>query len=278
MTSVSSPTAAPVQVLLAVKDLVQAKTRLASAVTAQQRAALVLAMLTDTLHTALRCPEVAAAHVVTRDPAVAAAAQRCGASVIADPQQDGLNSALAHAATVVRPRPVLALQPDLPALRAGELSAAITAAQAHGRRSFIADRDGSGTTTLVSPDDALLPLFGINSAARHRDSGAHLLDGTWPGLCCDVDTVADLAAALRLGLGSATAALLDGWGTLATVAEHADRVVLLRTDDGRSLRCAEAAAQLGGWRRLRPGQRVRVHQDHDNTVLLLTAPSSTPPG
>ncbi len=273
MTRVSTSAVAPVHVVLAVKDLLQAKTRLASTVTTEQRAALVLAMLTDTLNAALRCPDV-----VTRDREVAAAAQHCGASVLADPEHEGLNNALEHAANVVQVRPVLALQPDLPALRAGELSAAIAAARSHGRRCFTADRDGSGTTMLIGLDDALQPLFGVDSAAQHRASGAQPLMGAWPGLRCDVDTIADLAAALRLGVGPATGAVLDGWGTPATVAEHADGVIALRADDGRTLRSTEAAAQLGGWRQLRPGQRVRFHQDRNDTVLLLTAPSSTPPG
>ena len=278
MSGVSTSAVAPVHVVLAVKDLLQAKTRLVGAVATEQRAALVLAMLTDTLNAALRCPNVAAAHVVTRDREVAAAAQHCGASVLADPEHEGLNNALQHAANVVGVRPVLALQPDLPALRAGELGAAITAARSQARRCFTADRDGSGTTMLISLDDALQPLFGVDSAAQHRASGAQPLTGSWPRLRCDVDTIADVAAALQLGVGSATGAVLDGWGTPATVAEHADGVIALRADDGRTLRSTEAAAQLGGWRQLRPGQRVRVHQDRNDTVLLLTAPSSTPPG
>lgn len=274
----SPSAAAPVHVVLAVKDLLQAKSRLASTVTTEQRAALVLAMLTDTLTSTLRCPEVAATHVVTRDPEVAVAAQHCGASVLADPEHDGLNNALKHAANVVQVRPVLALQPDLPALRAGELSAAIASARSHGRRCFTADRDGSGTTMLIGLDDALQPLFGVDSAAQHRASGAQPLMGAWPGLRCDVDTIADLAAALRLGVGPATGAVLDGWGTPATVAEHADGVIVLRADDGRLLHCTEAAAQLGGWRQLRPGQRVRVHRGGDGEVALLAPPALTAPG
>ena len=44
------------------------------------------------------------------------------------------------------------------------------------------------------------------SAARHRASGAVALDGAWPSLRRDVDTPADLAAALRLGVGAHTRA------------------------------------------------------------------------
>jgi len=62
-----------------------------------------------------------------------------------------------------------------------------------------------GTSALFAFGTALDPLFGTGSAQRHRDGGAHQLDGDWPGLRCDIDTPSDLAAASRLGLGAATA-------------------------------------------------------------------------
>lgn len=274
----SCPAVVPVHVVLAVKNLLQAKSRLADAVPAEQRAALVLAMLTDTLGAALRSSAVAGAHVVTRDAAVAATARHCGASVLSDPEYEGLNHALDHAATMVTTRPLCALQPDLPALRTGELDAALRAAQARGARCFNVDRHGSGTTMLVTAHGELHPLFGADSAARHCRSGAQPLSGAWPGLGCDVDTVADLAAALRMGVGPATGRVLDGLGTPCTVQEHGRGVVVLRTDDGHTLRGGDAAARLGGWRQLRPGQRVRALTASDATVALLMIPASTPPG
>jgi 2-phospho-L-lactate guanylyltransferase len=278
MSAVTPATATTAHVVLAVKDLVQAKTRLAEAVPTEQRAALVLAMLTDTLGVALRSPEVTAAHVVTRDPAVAAAARSCGAAVLADPESEGLNHALEHAAAILSGQRVVALQPDLPALRTGELTAALASARSRAERCFVADRQGTGTTLLTGIDGTNPPLFGGASAARHQGSGAERLAGLWPGLRCDVDTVADLAAALQLGVGAATGAVIDRWGTAATVAEHSGGEIALRTDDGRLIRCDEAAAQLAGWRQLRPGQRVRVHPGRDGAALLLTVAASTPPG
>jgi 2-phospho-L-lactate/phosphoenolpyruvate guanylyltransferase len=96
------------------------------------------------------------------------------------------------------------LQGDLPALQTQELSEAIAAAR-HHRRSFVADRLGTGTAALFALGAALDPQFGPDSSARHRRSGAIELTGAWPGLRCDVDTPADLAAARRLGVGAATA-------------------------------------------------------------------------
>jgi 2-phospho-L-lactate guanylyltransferase len=279
---VSTPThaaaTADAHVVLAVKDLLHAKTRLAGTLPAEGRAALVLAMLADTLNAAQRSPEVAAVHVVTRDESVASVARRCGAAVIADPPTAGLNPALEHAASAVGARRMVALQPDLPALRPSELSAVLAEARLRAQRCFTVDRDGTGTTMLSGYGGALQALFGVDSAAHHQRSGAQPLAGSWPGLRCDVDTLADLAAALRLGVGPATGAVLDGLGTPATVAGHTEGAVLLRGDDGATLFCADAAAKLGGWRQLRPGQRVRAHRDEEGRVVLVTPAATNAPG
>lgn len=266
---------AAAQVLVAVKQLPVAKSRLAPALDERQRSALVLAMLTDTVTAALRSPAVASVHVVTRDPAVAATARTAGAAVVDDPTGT-LDAAFSHAAAQVDQRaPVLALQGDLPALRPAELTAAFAAAT--GARAAVPDAAGTGTTLLLAPAGTILdPHFGPGSAAAHAASGAVLLPGAWPGLRGDVDTVADLGAAVRAGVGPATAALLDAGGTPATVAAHVDGAVELRTDSGALLRCDGAAAELGGWRTLRPGQRVRVHADAAGAVFLLTAAQAAP--
>ena len=267
---------ARVQVVVAVKDLPDAKSRLAPILDEPQRSALVLAMLADTVAAALRSPAVAAVHVVTGDPMVSDVARAAGASVVDDPTNT-LNEAFAHAAAGLdASAPVLALPGDLPALHPAELTAAVVAAG--GRRAAVADATGTGTTMLLAPAGASLdPRFGPRSAAAHSTSGAVLLPGGWPGLRGDVDTVTDLGAAVRAGLGAATADLLDRGGRPATVAGHADGVVELRTDDGALLRCSATAAELGGWRQLRAGQRVRVHADGAGTVYLLTG-ATTPPG
>ena len=263
------------QVVVAVKDLPAAKSRLAPTLDEPQRSELVLAMLTDTVAAALRSPAVAVVRVVTSDPTVSELARAAGASVVGDPTNT-LNEAFAHAAAGLdASAPVLALPGDLPALHPAELTAAVVAAG--GRRAAVADAAGTGTTMLLAPAGASLdPRFGPRSAAAHAASGAVLLPGSWPGLRGDVDTVADLGAAVRAGLGAATADLLDRGGIPATVAAHAGGVVELRADDGALLRCSATAAELGGWRQLRPGQRVRVHVDGAGAVYLLTAAITAP--
>ncbi|ATQ28297.1 2-phospho-L-lactate guanylyltransferase [Rhodococcus ruber] len=226
-------------VLIPVKALGLAKSRLAHVLDPGDRAALVLAMLADTLHAALAV-EGLAVTVITTDADVAALALGAGAHTLADPPAactagasvdpapvdpasvdpasvDPLNAALAAAAHRVRCREpgvdLIALHADLPALRPAELSAALSAAREAGR-AVVVDHTGTGTSALLHcTPGPLVPLFGPDSAHRHVRAGARPLPGDWPGLRLDVDTVADLEAATVQGVGPATASALGriGW-------------------------------------------------------------------
>lgn len=201
---------ADIALVIAVKRLTAAKTRLAPVLSATARGDVVLAMLVDTITAALAVPAVRSVLVVTPDEVAATAARRLGAEVLADPtpagHADPLNNALTAAETVVRGENsnIVVLQGDLPALKSTELAEAIEEARAHPR-SFVADRQGTGTAALFSFGVPLAPHFGAGSARRHRQSGAVELTGAWPGLRSDIDTPEDLAAARALGIGPATA-------------------------------------------------------------------------
>ena len=202
--------ATDVALIIAVKRLAAAKTRLAPVFSARTRENVVLAMLVDTLTAAAGVPSVGSITVITPDEAAAATAGKLGANVLADPTPEGhgdpLNNAIATAERAVAESfsNVVVLQGDLPALQTQELAEAIAAARQH-RRSFVADRPATGTAALCAFGSTLDPQFGPDSCARHRRSGAIELTGAWPGLRCDVDTPADLVTARRLGVGAATA-------------------------------------------------------------------------
>lgn len=201
---------ADIALVMAVKRLTAAKTRLAPVLSATARGDVVLAMLVDTITAALAVPVLRSVLVVTPDEVAATAARRLGAEVLADPTPDGhpdpLNNALTAAEAVVRTKSsnVVVLQGDLPALKTSELREAIEGARTYPR-SFVADRQGTGTAALFAFGVALDPRFGAGSAQRHRQSGAVELTGAWPGLRSDIDTPEDLAAARALGIGPATA-------------------------------------------------------------------------
>jgi 2-phospho-L-lactate guanylyltransferase len=195
--------------VIAVKRLDAAKTRLAPVFSAATRGSVVLAMLIDTINAASAVAALRTVTVVTPDDVAADAARGLGARVLTDPTPEGhrnpLNNAITAAEAAVREESanIVALQGDLPALQPQELAEAIAAARSY-RRSFVGDRHGTGTSALFAFGVALDPHFGPDSAERHRQSGAIELTGAWPGLRCDIDTPDDLLVARRLGLGAAT--------------------------------------------------------------------------
>jgi 2-phospho-L-lactate guanylyltransferase len=202
--------AADVGLVIAVKRLTAAKTRLAPVFSAATRESVVLAMLIDTISAASAVSAVHSVTVVTPDELAADAARQLGAGVLVDPTPEGhrnpLNNAIASAEIAIRRRTpnVVALQGDLPALQSQELAEAIAAAREYPR-SFVGDRHATGTSALFAFGVALDPRFGPDSAQRHRTSGAIELTGAWPGLRCDIDTPEDLLVARRLGVGATTA-------------------------------------------------------------------------
>ena len=197
--------------VIPLKPLARAKSRLSDTAHDGVRPGLALAFAQDTVAAALTCPAVKDVAVVTDDALAGRELAALGARIVTDEPRGGLNAALNHASAVVRAErpetPVAALNADLPALRALEVSSVLDAA-AEFQRAFVCDAAAVGTTRLAAaPHQELLPLFGTDSRARHRASGAVelTLDGV-ESVRQDVDTGADLRAALALGVGPRTAA------------------------------------------------------------------------
>ncbi|MDT0609471.1 2-phospho-L-lactate guanylyltransferase [Streptomyces lancefieldiae] len=195
-----------------VKPLARAKSRLSDTADDGVRPGLALAFAQDTVAAALACPSVVDVAVVTDDARAGRELAKLGAGVVPDEPGGGLNAALAHAAAAVRAvrseSPVAALNADLPALRPMEL-ARVLAAAAQFPRAFLPDAAGIGTTLLaVAPGRELAPAFGTDSRARHRASGAvELRLDAVHSVRQDVDTGDDLRTALALGVGPHTAAV-----------------------------------------------------------------------
>lgn len=199
----------PVDLIVPMKPPRLGKSRLRGAVDDALHAELVLALASDTLTAA--AGEVRRILVVATDPAAVAPLKEFGAEIVGEAGAGDLNAALRQGEALLRaddPDAVVgALQPDLPALRPRELAAAL--AEAAGRRAFVADWAGTGTTLLLAaPGAALEPRFGPGSAGAHTGTGALPLRSAAPGLRRDVDTAADLAHAGELGVGRHTGAVL----------------------------------------------------------------------
>lgn len=201
--------------VIPVKVLANAKSRLAGLDDLDRRA-LALAMAVDTVAAAVGCPLVGAVVVVSDDPAVTSEVASLGAVAVAEGGA-GLNRALLAGATYAAERwpgyGLAALLADLPALSAGELTTALTAAAAV-TQGFVADAAGSGTTLYTArPPSAFRPRFGPGSRVLHQRAGAAELNPPGiAGLRQDVDTLADLRAAAAIRLGRRTTALrLSRW-------------------------------------------------------------------
>ena len=198
--------------VIPLKPLALAKSRLADTATDALRPGLALAFAEDTVAAALASAAVRDVAVVTDDTLAGHALAELGARIVPDTPRAGLNAALAHAAAVVRgsrpDSPLAALNADLPALRPSELTRVLDAA-AEFPRAVLPDAAAIGTTLLaVAPGRELLPAFGTDSRSRHRASGAQELRLTAvDSVRQDVDTGDDLRAALALGVGPRTAAV-----------------------------------------------------------------------
>jgi 2-phospho-L-lactate/phosphoenolpyruvate guanylyltransferase len=214
--------------VIPVKVLAQAKSRLTGLV-GQRRSDFALAMAADTVAAAVRADAVAAVLVVTDDPEVSAIAVGLGALVLPDTPAAGLNEALAHGAAYSQDRwpdrGRAGLAGDLPAVQPEELTAALATAARLGT-AFVPDADGTGTTLYAAaPGAPFRPQFGPASRDRHLTAGAaeigHLDIRTTEigaadlaGLRRDVDTIEDLRAAAKIGLGARTHALLAASGQI----------------------------------------------------------------
>ncbi len=197
--------------VIPLKPLVRAKSRLSDTADDAVRPGLALAFAQDTVAAVTACACVGDVVVVTDDARAGRELTALGARIIPDTPAAGLNAALAHAAAVVRSeRPdtaLAALNADLPALRSAEL-ARVLAAAGEFPRAFLPDAAAIGTTLLsAAPGTPLQPAFGNASRARHTASGAvELTLADVDSVRLDVDTGDDLRAALALGVGPRTAA------------------------------------------------------------------------
>jgi 2-phospho-L-lactate guanylyltransferase len=264
--------------VIALKPTEHAKSRLAVPDPLRRRLAWTMAL--DTV--SALCGALSHVLVVSDQPALEARLRRAGiaADVISESGHFGINSALSRGALALDARgyrSVLACVGDLPALRPDSVLQILDASRSHSR-SFVADASGVGTTMLIAHDVELAPQFQGRSAAAHHASGAVSISDEAVGRPIadarrDVDTEADLAAAIGLGLGPATSALIDhrkgrlGRYELITATEwrNADGEPLAVTATGRRI-AFPAEALHGELRGTRLGQRLHA-VEADGRVL-----------
>ena len=192
--------------VLPVKDLGDAKQRLAGFLDAAERRRLARAMAEDVLETLARVPGLAETIVVTRDDWAAELAARHGARVLAEPANEGQGAAVARAAEALEGEgiPTLLQVPgDVPGAGADEIAAAM---EGHGRDgapavTLVPAHDRRGTNCVLCSPPGVLPFrFGHESFGPHcraaRALGIAPRIVPLPGLGLDIDTPDDLRAFL----------------------------------------------------------------------------------
>jgi len=200
-----------------VKGTAAGKTRMAPGLDQRQRMLLVAAFALDAV-SALTASALVSRVIVVTDAAagLSESLRALGADIVADPGA-GLNAAVAAGIAAAHANDkdtdtdadtrtaVAALLGDLPCLVTPDVDDALGRASAHPL-AVVPDAEGSGTTLITAlPGAALVPRFGVGSAARHADAGHTVLDVAPDStLRLDVDTEQDLEAALARGVGPHT--------------------------------------------------------------------------
>lgn len=186
--------------IVPVKPLRRGKSRLAGALTEDERAELNRLLLERTLRTLTDLREVEEVLVVSRDSSALALARDMGARTVQEDGAPALNTALKRATVVAQvyaSRGVLVIPADLPLLTREDILALLERAGDPPVAVIAPDRHHKGTNALLlSPADLIEYDFGKDSFKRHceraRRAGARLEIVDLPSLGLDLDLPEDL--------------------------------------------------------------------------------------
>lgn len=205
-------------ILIPVKNLTNAKQRLAPALSPEERAELAQAMCEDVLgaFASWRArPEVA---VVTSDPFACDLADRFGFEVIPDVENPGETGAIEMATMVAverGARNTLVVPADIPLIEVNELQKIMEAAPSTGAV-LVPDAAGRGTNAAFRSPADLFPLrFGNDSFLPHRKAAVAtehpLVVLELPGIALDVDRPDDLDKLVGATGNRKSQALVRSW-------------------------------------------------------------------
>ena len=194
--------------LLPIKDLKNAKQRLAGVLSPEQRFGLAQAMLADTMRAVRGIQAAGKIFVVTNYEPAALAAQRNGWEILREDRQTSESDSVDAASRICEQRGVTALLRlplDLPLLQAQDIDDLLDLDCAAPGMVIVPSRDGSGTNALLrTPPTLFRSQFGNGSFAKHtaegQRAGARVIVRRNPRLEMDVDDEADLRVLLKRDL------------------------------------------------------------------------------
>jgi len=192
-------------ILVPVKDLAQAKQRLAAALDQPARTALAQAMLHDVLATLAEWKGRPAVAIVTSDPFAVELARQYDFEIIPDPANPGETGAIEMATRLCVQRGIdstLVIPADIPLIAASELEAILENAPPEGSV-LVPAADGRGTNAAFRRPANLFSLrFGNDSFKPHhaaaQATGKPCVVLQLPGIAVDVDNPSDLQQLISL--------------------------------------------------------------------------------
>jgi 2-phospho-L-lactate guanylyltransferase len=187
----------PTHVLVPVKRLDGAKSRLSAALSPEERAELMQTLLRDVLE-AVRSAGVGPVTIVSSEPLAVDGIPRFDDRRL--PWNDALAAAMRE---VVKEECVAVVSADLPQLRPEEVAQLVAAAPARGL-AIARAQDGGTNAIVMRPSGVVATHFGEPaSCAVHvraaADAGLEAVVVDLPGLAFDLDTPEDLARARNGG-------------------------------------------------------------------------------
>ena len=188
--------------VIPVKQLANAKQRLSSFLSANDRAALFSAMVRDVLTAVETCSLIDQIMVVTDDLEVSELGKEYGAMIRPEPQRPGLIESVTEAArdlSLAGVSTMVFLPGDVPLVSAEELESVLEGFGSSNEAEFLivpaADLGGSNCV-VCSPPDCITFGFGEDSFRRHlsiaRELGLNPTVMKLPGIGLDIDTPNDL--------------------------------------------------------------------------------------
>lgn len=210
--------------LLPIKDLRNAKQRLAGVLIPEERFGLARAMLADTIEAVRGVRRAKKVFVITNyEPAMETAA-KYGWEILREGYQISESASVDYASRLCADRGVTALLRlplDLPLVQPGDIDDLLATECSAPAVVMVPSRDGTGTNAILRTPPALFPShFGPDSFSKHRSeaqrSGARVILLRNNRLEMDVDDESDLRALLRHDLtDTATGKWLEESGVAA---------------------------------------------------------------
>jgi len=191
--------------LLPVKDLKNAKKRLMSVLTPEERFGLAEAMLADTIRAVQGARAAEKIFVVTNYGPVMDLAGKNGWEVLREERQISESDSVDVASRICEERGVqslLRLPLDLPLVQPGDIDELLNVECASPALVIVPSRDGTGTNAMLRTPPTLFPShFGNGSFAKHLAeagrAGARIIVRRNSRLEMDVDDEADLRVLLE---------------------------------------------------------------------------------